>query len=192
MEVISASEARERMRWTHHTYQNESGLYGGSKCDLCGNEKEFAKHVPYDPKRNRYPMMLHKAYKRDDGRIQYGAPEPDPSFFKEANDYWQAVTRVEKIRQSCQRVVHSDAEYEEVRANGEGWRDTPEEAIAFLKGLEDDIAEAAAHRHYDDRRMSEAAQAEAKAADDATDEHLPVIPEQRRVRRPRKAEPVAS
>ena len=53
-----------------------------------------------------------------------------------------------------------------------------------------EFAKLAANRAYTDRHMSEAAQAEAREADAATLEHLPVIPEtpiKRRGRKPKAA-----
>lgn len=50
-------------------------------------------------------------------------------------------------------------------------------AVEALNRFEDEIAKAAAERAYAERSMSSKAQAEAKAIDDSTDRHVPVIPE---------------
>lgn len=189
MEAVSAAELKSRMKWNRHAY-SFSGIALDGPCETCGENRGASIHVPYDPKQHVYPRMVHKAYKRDDGRIMYGAPEPHPSHFKEASDYWAAMTTMEHTNRKCQRIVNSDREYEEARVDG--WRDTPTEALNYLKGLEDDISRAAAERHFDDRRMSEKAKAEAAAVDEATDQHVAEVPEKKRRGRPRKIDAIAS
>ncbi len=76
---------------------------------------------------------------------------------------------------------------EEEQAKRDGWRNSPQEAIDFLNGLDDDIAKAAAHRAYEDRNMSEKARREIVEAEAAADgAHVPEIVEKKRGR-PRKA-----
>lgn len=67
--------------------------------------------------------------------------------------------------------------YEESRLLGRGFSLTQEQAIAKVHGLDQDVAVAAAQRHYTDRRMSANAQAEAAAADAETDAHVGAVPE---------------
>lgn len=97
--------------------------------------------------------------------------------------------RDEKFSAQNQLIVNSESEWTKAKDNG--WRDTPQEAIAYANSLEDAVSMAAAHRAHEDKRMSEKAKAEAAAADAETAEHLPEIPEKRRVGRPRKVDPAA-
>ncbi len=56
-------------------------------------------------------------------------------------------------------------------------------ALKVLEEREAEIAKLAANRAFNERTMSPKARAEAEAADDETDQHLPVIPEQPVTRR---------
>lgn len=69
-----------------------------------------------------------------------------------------------------------------------GFYEGPAAAAAALEASEKEIAVLAANRVFNEQRMSPGARAEAAAADDATAEHLPSVPEtpiQRRVARDR-------
>jgi hypothetical protein len=68
-----------------------------------------------------------------------------------------------------------------------GYRQGRTAAIAYVEGLEQAVAVAAAERNYRDRNMGEKARAESQAAEDATSQHLaevPVTPIRRRGRQP--------
>ena len=103
-----------------------------------------------------FPKMLYKAR-----RPETGGPlrviDPRDERFSEGN---------------CLTV--GDA-HEERRALDDGWRNTPDEAIARAQAFEDEISTAAAERQNAEKRMSEKARAEAQAVDDATYEHVPEI-----------------
>lgn len=91
----------------------------------------------------------------------------------------------EQWSNGCHLVVQSDSERE--RALGDGWRDSPKEALDHREAVEREIADAAAERAYSDRNMSERAKAEAKRVDDETFEHVAAVPEAKRgPGRPRK------
>ena len=118
-----------------------------------------------------YPLMLYKAKKK---------PEGGPFLCVDPYD--------ESFSTNNQLIVGNPEEEE--RARNQGWKATPQEAIAHAKALEDEIAFAAAERQTADRLLSEKARAEAKAVDDATFEHVAEIPEspiKRSPGRPRKA-----
>lgn len=86
-------------------------------------------------------------------------------------------------------VEHSaDAasEAEERNYRSRGYYTGPSEAAEALIAHEQETAKLAAERAFHERRMSEAAQAEAAAADDAHDGHLASVPETPIVRRQRK------
>ncbi len=123
----------------------------------------------YEP----FPKMLYMAQERPDGIPSVG--ETRDGIFGGTPGAAEAFTR------TCQRTVRSEAEM--ARALEEGWRSSPLEALARREARDKAIADVAAHRHYEDRNMSPAAQGEAKAADAATIEHVPEVPEKRRRRR---------
>ncbi len=65
----------------------------------------------------------------------------------------------------------------ELLAKGQGWFVTQQEALADVPRQQREFARLAAERAANERWMSPAAQAEARAVDEATMEHVPVIPE---------------
>ena len=112
---------------------------------------------------SRYPRMLYMAKRRADGIIALG----DPRMLAETGD--------DSFARSCQRIVHSEAE--EIEAREQGWREDPKEAIKRIEAKDRLLSDAAAHRAYEDRNMSDAAKAEAAAAEEDTALHVAEIPE---------------
>ena len=123
---------------------------------------------------DQYPKMLYKAQTLPNGKTSVG----------ESNDYafGGALGAAAHFNKTCQRIVKSEAEHS--LASSEGWKDTPAEALEYVKRLEDFIAEAAAHRAFEERNMSPAALKEASEAEAETHRHLAEIPEKRRERKP--------
>jgi len=119
-----------------------------------------------------FPRMLYKAQRKEDGA---------PLRCNDPND--------ERFSASCQLTVNNEFEFE--RATRDGWRKSPAEAMAYVEEQGDIKALAAAHRAFEDKRLSEKAQAEAKAADESTADHLAEIPEKPLVRRGRPAKQTA-
>lgn len=136
-----------------------------------------------------YPWMLYKAQKINGKHLVF-KPEPPRESFPTDDQWRRSCEMVAQFNQSQTRTVNNPDEHEKARRDG--WRDNPTEALAFLDGLENDIAKAAAHRAYEDRNLSEKAKAEVAKIDAEHFEHLPEIPEQpiKRRGRPRKAEAV--
>jgi hypothetical protein len=66
---------------------------------------------------------------------------------------------------------------DETRLVNQGWSTSQEAAIEAVAQYERAIATAAAERAFTDRRLSDRAQAEARAADEASPAHVPVVPE---------------
>lgn len=114
-----------------------------------------------------YPKMLYRAVQLENGQMAVtGRPQDyitDPE-----------IARETAITNRCQRIVRNEPE--EQRAAAEGWCVTAPEALLHAERLQQDIAQAAAERHYRDQRMSAKAQTEVKAVDDATHEHVPDPP----------------
>lgn len=67
------------------------------------------------------------------------------------------------------KVVRSEDEH---RKLGPAWAESPDEARAYQRKLDDDVARAAAEVQTSAQRMSSKAKAELQAADDAADEHV--------------------
>lgn len=91
------------------------------------------------------------------------------------------------------KIVH-DSLGESV-ALGQGWSLTQEAAIAAVGARQLELAKAAANRVYNERWMSEAAKAEARAADETTIAHLgeiPATPIKKRGRPKQAAAPVSA
>lgn len=130
----------------------------------------------------KFPMMLHRARETQPGNGQWITHMPEPEFvgFRNEAEYMRALQRVANFNQSCQRIVHSQEEYDRVRSNGEGWRDNEKEAAAYHEQLETEVSTAALERQHQDRKLSPKAQAEAAAVDAETFEHVPEIPSGRK------------
>ena len=145
---------------------------------LISAESEYGKELarwnkPYEYQ--PFPKMVYKARERADGTIVCMEANSDGEH--QRSDYEFANDERE-----LRRLMEA------------GYRSSPLEAIELAKAKLRKIADATAHRHYEDRNLSEAAQAEAKAVDDATPEQVPEIPKRRG--RPKgsknKAQPTAA
>jgi hypothetical protein len=123
-----------------------------------------------------FPQMLYMAQKRPDGVMSVGETS-DGVFGGNPGAAEQFNTR-------CQRTVETEAE----RALWieRGWRPTPREALERLEAKDKSIADAAAHRAFEDRNMSDAAKAEVAAVEAESEAHVAEVPEKRRPGRPRK------
>lgn len=118
----------------------------------------------------RFPQMLYKAQLQPlSGKYEVAMQRDVISADKTV-----VILDAEQFNASCQLIVNSDREYE--RARADGWRDSQAEAMQFHEKLQDDVAQAAAFRASEDGRMTAKAQAEAKAAEEATDKHVAEVP----------------
>ncbi len=95
-----------------------------------------------------YPMVLYRGLQRDEGGIVL-----DP----------ETIT----VDTEAQRTLKEQG----------GWRATPLEALGAIKAQNLEFAKLAAEGHWEERRMSPGAQAEATAARADFDNHLPSVPE---------------
>ncbi len=89
----------------------------------------------------------------------------------------------------CEDMQQAQGESDARNLESRGYRTGQLNAIAYVEGLEQAVAVAAAERNYRDRNMSDKAKAESAAAEDATAQHLadvPVTPIKRRTRGPNK------
>lgn len=145
--------------------------------------KELAKwNRPYV--KREFPKMLYRAQRRPDGVPS--TSECSDSFFG------NVPGGAEAFNARCQITVENEQQM--TAELQRGWHPTPQDALDAFERAEVRKGDATAHRHYEDRSMSPAAQAEAKAADDASFEHLPEIPEKHLAKkrgRPAKAKPIS-
>lgn len=123
-----------------------------------------------------FPMMLYKAQDRPDGIPSVG--EYLDSVFGGVLGAAEAFTN------RCQKIVQNEQEL--AAALEMGWRKTQKEAMALREAKDCARSTAAAHRAYEDRNMSEAAQAEARAVEQSTEHHVAEVPVKRGPGRPRK------
>lgn len=103
-----------------------------------------------------------------EGRLTIDSPDPLPSAYV-FHEYpkWKYHATREPV------LVHSAAEAE---ALGTEWGDSPAEAQAIKERLDELVADAAAVRAYDDRRLGEKARAELKAYEQSTGAHVLDVP----------------
>lgn len=113
----------------------------------------------------QFPLMLYKAVKNQNGKLVCMESLPSPYGFADAAQYDRACLAAEHFTKQCQKIVRSESE--ERDAKRQGWKDTPDEALAHAEGLEVDIANAAAEAQYAAQRMSTKARAELEAAEAA-------------------------
>jgi len=125
---------------------------------------------------NQFPRMLYQAHKRPDGVVSVN--EVSDSIFGGTMGSADAFNR------TCQRIVKSPQEQQS--ALERGWHRTQQDALESFERGEVLKGDAAAHRAYEDRNLSEPAKAEVKAAEDATPEHVAEVAEKPRVKRPYK------
>jgi hypothetical protein len=131
-----------------------------------------------------YPKMLYRA-EHWKGKAVCMASPPNSREFYDEQEFTRAEEAARAFTERCQMIVGNESERSKAFENG--WREHPEEAVAYLLGRDKEISTQTAHRHFEDKNMSELAQREIAAAEEAHDGHLPEIPEQRRRRgRPRK------
>lgn len=137
-----------------------------------------------DAPENQFPRMLYKAQMRPDGVASVNEPH-DGRLGGRPNEQTLSMT----FNNRCQMIVGSTTNtYEQnmvalQAALEQGWRKTQLEALARFQARQESISTEAAHRHHDERNMTELAKKEAAAADAASPEHVAEIPEAPRAKR---------
>lgn len=131
-----------------------------------------------------FPQMLYKAHANPahGGKTMCGDPMAavgDPG--------------AETFSRKCQLIVRDESERD--RALSDGWSLTPNEALEAHETAQQGVARAAAEEAFRVKRMSDKAEHEFHAAQDAADgfEHVPdPAPPKRKPGRPRKVDPVVT
>lgn len=179
---MSEEEYRPRSQDTDPEYNQKGGVVvvpGSPLAKEMERWEQFPSKWGQNPGnpyvKREFPLMVYRAQKIS-GKPFIQMPEPMTHDFQTRDSYKAALAKKESFDRGCQRVVQDETELS--RAMEDGWRPTPDEAISHALSRDESVARAAAEREYADSRLSEAAQAEVKAAKEAVGgEHLPEIPE---------------
>ncbi len=147
--------------------------------------KELMKHertrTGWTPEANPFPKMLYRAQHLQGKRSVHEVLDSKCGGYAGAAEQWS---------RQCQLTVGNEAEMQ--RAFENGWRATPQDALAYLESRDNEISNITAARQVADSTMGPVAQREAAEADQSTLKHLPEIREKRKRGRPRKtAESIA-
>ncbi len=161
------------------------GHWVSSDTELGKEAQKWNKPYQYE----HFPLMLYRVQRRPDNQ-KWSHFQEHPSRFAYTipEQYDFACRAADAFTQSCQLIVRNEEELKRAVDSGLGWCETPDKAMEWRQKLEDQVAEAAAVRTYQDRNMSEKAKAEVAEAEAAAPFiHLDAIPEKpirRRGRRP--------
>lgn len=130
----------------------------------------------YNPKNHPYPKMLYRAVKCADGVVR--ATKDEPSQYEYTKETMGLMQRDADAARSFNLANQITAQNEDHHAllKGQGWCESMSEAVEQCKQNEYRLQDATAARLIDDRNMSEKARAEARAAEVATEEQVPMIP----------------
>ena len=155
--------AKERAKWEQHpTEFTLGGLRPGNP-------------YVYRP----FPKMLYKARQIPpgmDGAGKHATSLSAPAFFgfRDQNEWQRACEGAYNFTKSCQMEVKDEREYDNMVKDG--WRDGPQEAMAYAEALQNAVSNAAAERAHADRNMGEKAKAESAAFEEENFGHQPEIP----------------
>lgn len=164
--INPASEyAKELRKWEQHHTAVALDENGESK---PGNPYAF----------RPYPAMLYKARKRPNGQYSVVEGVPNAYHYPDAASYERACLEADSFNKSCQLIVHSPEQ--EQREKDRGWRNSPQEALAYAEALEQDMARAAAETAFHASRMGEKARTELREAEQVTHEHVVDVQPRRR------------
>lgn len=146
----------------------------------------FSAGNPY--KYRPFPKMLYRAERWNGSPACMAAP-PNPWEVENVDKLRYLQNLAEKFTERCQMIVQDEREMQ--KAMESGWREHPDEAVAYLVQRGKDMSQLDAHRAYEDRNLSAAAQAEVKVERDARGgDPIPEMP-RKRVGRPPKSDSAA-
>jgi len=130
--------------------------------------RELAKWDAPRP-RTDYPKMLYRAGSLN-GKTLCMAPPPSPFGWRDQAEYQAAINQAESFTTSCQLIVQDEG-HERI-AKGQGWGESPAEALAVAEKEARALGDAAAEANFAARRMSDLAQRELDEANELTHEHI--------------------
>lgn len=144
---------------------------------------QWAFGQPGNPYKYRpFPKMVYRAALLS-GKVMCQVPPPDRYEYRDDRAFLMAEESARRFSEKNTQIVRDEAEYS--RAMESGWRETPQEAIAFVEHRENQRSQAIAELNYEDRNLSPAAKAEKAAHVAEVGEPVPEVPESRRARRAR-------
>ena len=129
-----------------------------------------------------FPKMVYRA-EHWDGVPRCMAAEPDSYLFKDPREFERAQVTAQKFTERCQRIVNNEQELQ--RAYEAGYRESPEEAVAYLRARDGEKSDAAARLNHEDRNITGPAKRERDAAEakaHSEGHHLTEVKEQPRRR----------
>ena len=130
--------------------------------------RELAKWDAPRP-RTEYPKMLYRAGTLN-GKTLCMAPPPSPFGWRDQAEYQAAINQSESFTSSCQLIVQDEGH--ERLAKGQGWANSPGEALALAEKDARALGDAAAEANFSARRMSDMAQRELDEVNSLTHEHV--------------------
>jgi septal ring factor EnvC (AmiA/AmiB activator) len=86
----------------------------------------------------------------------------------------------------AQKRVENQQQHDDLNKRESGWKESPDEARAYLDALEREMSTAAAESAHADRNMSASAQRERRAAEESTDGFVVDVPAPKKRGRPKK------
>lgn len=135
-------------------------------------------HIRFEPYTFKaFPKMLYGLDYPAAVRAREEA-EMTPAFGMNDLERKQAVLLAERRVAASTTIVKSEGE---LRRLGSGWYETPGDVTDHLAGLQKDVEVAAAHRAYEDRKMTGKAARERDQYDEQADHFVAEIPQQKKV-----------
>lgn len=122
--------------------------------------------------------MMYRAQQTRQGQMAVVAPAISPYGWRDDNEYQRAIDEGEAFTKSCQKTVESE-EMERL-AKGQGWANSPEDAIALAEREAQEIGDASAELLHDVQGRTELARTEVQELGELTHEHVPEIGPQTR------------
>lgn len=135
----------------------------------------YVKGNAYGKPGSEYPKMLYIARQvPGSGRPSTAMEKPSRYAFTNDAEWQRACEATQAFAESCQKVVHS--EDEELKARGQGYRPTHDEAVALFHAAHKERGDIAAALAYEDRNISDKAKAEKEKFEADNFDHQPEIP----------------
>lgn len=134
-----------------------------------------------------YPKMLYRAQRKLNGQWRCMEPTPHPYEYPTVDEYQRAVLANESFNRSCYRLVQDESE--ERLAKGQGWSESPTDAMDLCQKEQDAVGTAAAEAAYAAAHMSEKAQREYDDASRQTSAHVTDVKGSKRGRKPKIVAP---
>ena len=185
--VITPDSAlgRELWKWDHTTLE----VHPSDEDKPAHEQLRGLRPVSFQ----KFDMMLYKAQPHPISKqMRCMDVEPNMIDFSDINAYQRAVNQINLFNRTCSCIVKNEDELR--RKKNDGWSESITAAMEAVEARDKSVADEAARRHFKDQGMSEAARAEADAADRSTAAHvLDVVGSSKKTRgRPAKSHAVTA